>query len=107
MHIGRGELISFKIAVNEAAELYAFPLSTAAFQVTNDIIDYNKRGQLKKELSRLCQQIFVINGVCANQNKALTTLAKLQNHGITEDQMLYLNNFLETNKHKINVKSIS
>jgi hypothetical protein len=51
MHIGRGELISFKIAVNEAAELYAFPLSTAAFQVTNDINDYNKRG-LKKMMNQ-------------------------------------------------------
>jgi hypothetical protein len=51
MHIGRGELISFKIAVNEAAELYAFPLSTAAFQVTNDIIYYNKR-DLKKMMNQ-------------------------------------------------------
>ncbi|MFL6409136.1 MAG: hypothetical protein ACJ71F_18990, partial [Nitrososphaeraceae archaeon] len=30
LHIGRSELISFKIAVNEAAEIYGFPRSTAA-----------------------------------------------------------------------------
>jgi hypothetical protein len=41
MHIGITELISFKIAVNEAAELYGFPRSTAAFHVINNIRDYN------------------------------------------------------------------
>jgi hypothetical protein len=58
MHIGRNELISFKIAVNEAAELYGFPSSTAAFHVINNIRDYNKKGQLKKELSAyICRSI--------------------------------------------------
>jgi hypothetical protein len=57
MHIGKSELISFKIAVNEAAELYGFPRSTAAFHVINDIMNYNKRGLLKQELSELNSEI--------------------------------------------------
>jgi hypothetical protein len=48
LHIGKNELISFKVAVNEAAELYGFPRSTAVFHVLNTIRDYNKKGQVKK-----------------------------------------------------------
>jgi hypothetical protein len=51
LHIGRNELISFKVAVNEAAQQFGFPASTAAFHVLNNIRDYNKKGQLQKELS--------------------------------------------------------
>jgi hypothetical protein len=51
MHIGKSELISFKIAVNEAAETYGFPRSTAALHVISLIKDHNKKAQLKKELS--------------------------------------------------------
>jgi hypothetical protein len=36
MHIGKTEQISFKIAVNEAAETYGFHCSTAAFHVLNN-----------------------------------------------------------------------
>jgi hypothetical protein len=35
LRIGKSELISFKIAVNEAAETYDFPRSTAALHVIN------------------------------------------------------------------------
>ena len=48
LHIGRSELISFKVAVNEAAEQYGFPPSTAAVHVINNIRDYNRIGGLKK-----------------------------------------------------------
>ena len=57
---------------------------------------------MKKELSRLCQQIFVINGICANQNKAMTTLVKLKSHGITEDRIL--NKILESNGYNVDMK---
>jgi hypothetical protein len=61
--IDKTELLAFDTAVNEMARQYNLPLSVAAFRVIRDIQDYNKIGVLKKELSRLCQQIFVINGV--------------------------------------------
>jgi hypothetical protein len=47
----------FKIAVNEAAQIYGFPSSTAAFHVINNIRDYNKKGQLKKELSAVLMKL--------------------------------------------------
>lgn len=59
-----------------------YSLSFCCLLVFSDIRDYNKIGGLKKELSRLCQQIFVIKGICANQNQAITALVKLQSHGI-------------------------
>jgi hypothetical protein len=103
MHIGRSELISFKIAVNEAAELYGFPPSTAAFHVINNLRDYSKKEQLKKELSALYLQKYIINEICSRQSQALITLARLQSHGITEDQILYVNNLLEKNGYKISI----
>jgi hypothetical protein len=51
LHIGKNELISFKITVNEAAGMYGFPRCTAAVYVLNNLRDCNKKGQLKKELS--------------------------------------------------------
>jgi hypothetical protein len=104
MHISRNELISFKIAVNEAAELYGFPRSTAAFHVLNNLRDYNKRGQLKKELSALYLQKFTINEAYSRQSQSLITLAKLQSYGITEDKMLYMNNLLESNRYNVDMK---
>jgi hypothetical protein len=59
-----------------------YSLSFCCLLVFSDIRDYNKIGGLKKELSRLCQQIFVIKGICANQNQAITALVKLRSHGI-------------------------
>jgi hypothetical protein len=41
MHIGKNELISFKIAVNEAAESYGFTPSAAALRVINVIKEAN------------------------------------------------------------------
>jgi hypothetical protein len=105
MHIGKSELISFKIAINEAAELYGFPRSTAAVYVLNNLRDYNKRGQLKKELSSLYLQKFAINEACSRQSQSLITLARLQSQGITEDRLLYLNNFLENNGYNVDMKS--
>ncbi|MFL6421250.1 MAG: hypothetical protein ACJ71P_17845, partial [Nitrososphaeraceae archaeon] len=61
-------------------------------RILNDINDYDKIGGLKKELSMLSQQIFIVNGICANQNKAMMAILNLQSRGITEDRILQLNN---------------
>jgi hypothetical protein len=107
MHISRSELISFKIAVNEAAELYGFPRSTAAFHVINNIRDYNKKGQLKKELSALYLQKYILDQVCLRQNQAIATVLKLQSHGVTEDRILQLNALLLENNGYKDMKSNS
>jgi hypothetical protein len=51
-------------------------------------------------VSRLSQQVFVVNGVWANQNKAMMAMLYLQSRGITEDRILQLNNLLENNVYK-------
>jgi hypothetical protein len=100
MHIGKNELISFKIAVNEAAELYGFPSSTAAVYVLNNLRDYNKKGQLQKELSALYLQKYTVEQLCSSQSQSLIALANLKSYGITEDRLLQLNNFLDNNRYK-------
>jgi vacuolar-type H+-ATPase subunit I/STV1 len=70
LHIGKNELISFKIAVNEAAELYGYPRSTAAVYVLNNLRDYNKKGQLKKELSALYLQKYAVEQLCSSQSQS-------------------------------------
>jgi hypothetical protein len=52
---------------------------------------------MKKEVSRLSQQVFLVNGVWANQNKAMMAMLNLQSRGITEERILQLNSFLENN----------
>ena len=94
------ELLVFDATVNQLAKQYNLPSSVAAFRLFNDITYYNKIGGLKKEVSRLSQQVFVVNGVWANQNKAMMAMIKLQSRGITEDRILQLNNFLENNGYK-------
>jgi post-segregation antitoxin (ccd killing protein) len=104
MNIDISELLAFDTAINEIARQYGLPPSVAAFRLIRDIKDYNKIGGLKKELSRLCQQIFVVNGICANQNKAMMAMINLQSRGISQDRILQLNNFLENNGNHIGMK---
>jgi hypothetical protein len=77
------------------------PPYVAASHLFNEIRDYNKTGGLKRELSRLWQQIFVVNGVCANRNRVMTALVKLQSRGITEEQIISLSNILEGNQSSL------
>jgi hypothetical protein len=95
LHIGKNELISFKIAVNEAAEIYGLTPSAAALDVINVIKNHNKRGQLKKELSELTFHKYAINRFCSSRSQVIMALMNLQSHGVTEDQILYVNNLLE------------
>ena len=100
MHIDRSELISFKIAINEAAETYGLTPSGAALRVTNVVSDYNKKGQLEHELSELIFQKYAINQFCSRHIQVIMALMNLRNNGITEEQIISLNNFLESNGYK-------
>jgi hypothetical protein len=100
LRISKNELISFKIAVCEAAELYGFPRSTAAFYVLNNLRDYNKKGQLKRELCSLHLQKYAVEEFCSRHSQVIMALTNLKSHGLTEDRILQLNNFLENNGYK-------
>jgi hypothetical protein len=102
LHIGKNELISFKIAVCEAAELFGFPRSTAAVYVLNNLRDYNKKGHLKKELSSLYLQKYALDQACSRHSQVIMTLMNLQSHGVTEEQIISFNKSLESNGYKTN-----
>jgi hypothetical protein len=101
MNIGIKELLVFDTAVNQIAKQYNLPPSVAAIRLLNEIRDYDRIGGMKTEISRLSQQIFVVNEVCFLQNKSMMTTLNLQSRGISEEQILHVNNFLEKNGYKI------
>jgi hypothetical protein len=101
MNIGINELLVFDNAVNQIAKQYNLPPSVAASRLLNEIRSYDKIGGMKREISRLSQQLIVVDGICTNRNKAMRAVLNLQSHGITEDRLLYLNSFLEKNGYEI------
>ena len=98
MRINTAGLLALEAAVNDLAEMYNLPIYTAAFRVMNDIKDYNKLGGLKKQLAALYAQVYTVKEVCSHQNQAMVALVKLKSYGITEDDILNLNNYLERNR---------
>ena len=94
LNIDIKQLLVFDNIVNQLAKQYNLPLMLP-LRLFNDITYYNKIGGLKNEVSRLCQQIFVVNGICANRNKAMRAVLNLQSRGIWEEQILHVNDFLE------------
>jgi hypothetical protein len=100
MNISGRELVSFKAALNEAAETYGLTPTSAAIDVINLIIDHNKKGQLKRELSELGLQKYAIDRFCSSHSQVIMALMNLKNHGITEQQIILLNSFLESNGYK-------
>ena len=97
MKISMVELLVFDDAVSCTAEQYNLPVSAAAFQAINDIQDYNKLGGLKKQLAALCTQVHAVKQVSSYQNQAMVALVKLKSYGITDEDILTLNNYLERN----------
>ena len=94
MGIGIDKLLPFSLAVNEKARTCNLPISAAAYRVIEDIENYNRIGGMNKEITRLAVQIFGMNEICAPRNKAFTSLLKLQNYGITDDEVLNVFEFL-------------
>jgi hypothetical protein len=97
--IGIDELLAIKIGINQVAKFYNLPFVSATMHLIEDIKKYNKINGLKKELSTLYLQKFALEA-CSSQRQSLITLAKLKSHGLTEDRLLQLNNFLQDNAYK-------
>jgi hypothetical protein len=105
MRINTAGLLALDAAVHDTAEIYNISVYAAAFRLMNDIQDYNKIGGLKKQLDTLCAQLYTVKEVCSNLYQAMVALLKLKSYGITEHDILNLNNYLEINK--INLKSLA
>jgi hypothetical protein len=100
LHISKNELISFKAAINEIAQTYGLTPTSAALDVIILIIDHNKKGQLKRELSELSLQKYAIERFCSSRSQIIMALMNLRSHGVSEDKILQLNNYLESNGYK-------
>jgi hypothetical protein len=105
MNIGINELLVFDNAVQEISKKYNLPPSVAASRLLNQIKDYDKIGGMKTEISRLAQELIVVDGICTNRNKAMRAVLNLQSRGISEHRILYLNDLLQKNGYNIDMKS--
>ena len=71
MHVSGRELVSFKAALNEAAETYGLTPTSAALDVINLIKYHTKKGQLKRELSELSLQKYAIERFCSSRSQII------------------------------------
>jgi hypothetical protein len=55
---------------------------------------------LKRELSELSFEKYAIDRFCSSHSQVIMALMNLKNHGIAEEQIILLNNFLESNGYK-------
>ena len=95
LKMGTGELLAFHCAVYEKADMERIPLDTAAYKIVEDIQHYSQLGGLKKEQDRLQQQIFMSQMLMASREATLMSLFRLQSMGISEDQILNMDQFLQ------------
>jgi hypothetical protein len=73
-----------------------------------DIDDYNKLGDMEKQLYDVAMQIQMMDQFSARQNEAIMSLLKLRNYyGVTEDEILNLYKFFEKHRSKISVESLA
>lgn len=107
MGVGIDAIVAFDVLVNETAETYHLPNSTAAFRVIKEIEQYRKVGGLKDEYFKLFTKVCTMREISAAQNKAITAVFKLQCYGITDDTILNLCNFFENHGHSINLESLA
>jgi hypothetical protein len=69
--VGINEVLAFKLAVDEKADMESISRGAAAYKVIEEIRDYSQLGGLKKEQNRLQQQIFMSNMIMATRQQAL------------------------------------
>ena len=82
--IGINEVIAFKLAVDEKADLERTSRGAAAFKIMEDIREYLQLGGLRKEQNRLQQQIFMSNMIVASRQQTFASLMRLQALGVSD-----------------------
>jgi hypothetical protein len=92
--IGFSELVAYHTAVIKRADSGNIPTESAAYRVMEDIENYERIGDLKNEISKLVMQKCAIDQICAQRNKAITSLIKLQSFGVTDEEILNIHEFL-------------
>jgi hypothetical protein len=92
--IGFPELLAFHSAVTKRADTENIQIHEAAFRLLQDIEDYNKLGDMKKHLYDIGMQIQMMNQIMARQSSAIMSLVILQEYGITDNEIVNVNEFL-------------
>jgi hypothetical protein len=92
--IGFPELLAFYSAVTKRADTENIQIHEAAFQLLQDIEDYNTLGDMKKHLYDTGMQIQMMNQIMARQNNAIVSLIRLQGYGMTGNEIINVNEFL-------------
>jgi hypothetical protein len=92
--IGFPELLAFHSAVTKKADTENIQIRAAAFRLLQDIEDYNRLADMKKHLYDTGMQIQMMNQIMARQSKAIMSLFRLQGYGITENEIINVNEFL-------------
>jgi hypothetical protein len=82
--VGINEVITFKLAVDDKADMESISRGAAAYKVIEELRDYSQLGGLKKEQNRLQQQIFMLNVIMTTREQALVSLMRLQALGVTD-----------------------
>ena len=98
--VGIQELIALEVAIKEAAKIYNLPFYGSTVKLIDDIKALNKINGVKKELQGLSLQKYALHQACTTQIQSLIALAKLKSHGISEEQIISMNNFLQNKEHK-------
>jgi hypothetical protein len=96
LRIGIDELLAFHTAVCEKAEMYKLSKDRAAYRLIEDIRDSDKLGGMKKQLNDISIQIFMMNQFLGRRNKAITSLLNMQCYGIGDDEIVRINEFLNS-----------
>jgi hypothetical protein len=94
-NIGIGELLAFHSAVYEKADMEKIPLDAAAYRTAEEIRYYRQLGGFKQEHDKAIQQICMLNAIAGNKQAVLMSLIRLQSMGISEDQILNTDQFLQ------------
>jgi cell division septum initiation protein DivIVA len=92
--IGIEELIGLEIGIKEAAKVYNMSFYNSTLRLIDDIKSYNKINGLRRELDRLSLQKYALDQACSAQSQSL-----LKSYGVTEEQIISFNNFLESNRY--------
>ena len=92
--IGFPELLAFHSAVTKKADTENIQIHEAAFRLLQDIEDYNRLGDMKKHLYDTGMQIQMMNEIMARQNNAIVSLIRLQEYGITDNEIINVEEFL-------------
>jgi hypothetical protein len=92
--IGFPELLAFHLATTKKADTENLQNGAAAFRLLQDIEDYSRLGDMKKHWYDTGMQIQMINQIMARQNNAIMSLIRLQGYGITDNEIINVNEIL-------------